>query len=498
MTTHESGESARRVLIIGTDGMRPDLADREMMPTFTRILREGTRFVNYSAAFLPHTRVSMTTLTTGVYPGKHGVLQNAMYIPGFGTDGRLQTGDDSHLLSYKKTMDEPFILAPTLGDRLHQHGKHLAVAGSSSPGASLLWNINHPEMVINPGSTYGVPSIGEIHRTMGRVAAEQGKSKHESAWWATRALLENWLDNEQNQVMVLWLSEPDASYHTYGLASEEAIASMHTVDRCIGWILDELKKRGMEDSTNVLWISDHGHSTVRAQGTLQEHLQGAQQELGLKAEYVIADNFIYTKEQQSANIAEATRLVQWLQQQPWCDLVLSSAPALAALPGVLAFEQVIGPVKHQRLPLLSVTSAWSHEENEHGVPGTMMTLTSEAALRTQHGSLSPYDLRALCLGYGPAFEQGKIVELPCGLIDIAPTVCELIGLSAEQGFDGKSLLQTTESTWEEKIIPSGYEQRGLKIAAVGSSFYLRGSTQEIDQEQHYELEYEQDNELEDK
>lgn len=474
MMSMDSQGKQKRVIIIGTDGMRPDLADPNMMPTFSMLSKEGTRFYNFTAAYPPHTRVSMTTLTTGTHPGKHGVIQNLMYRAGFGEDGLVQTGNHEHLLSYKEQMSEPFILRSTLGDRLHNKGKKLAVAGSSSPGASLLWNINHPEMVINPSSTYGVPELAEIHDKMGPVPVEQGKTMQERAEWATRALIDNWLLDEENQVMVLWLSEPDASQHAYGLGSEEAYESMRTVDRCVRWIIDELKRLEMDDRTNVFWISDHGHSTVNPQATLADHVKLASEVLEINTQFVVADNLIYA-DAPDTDIESARRLATWLLEQPWCNIVFSSAPEIIELPGVLPHETVVGEVCHDRLPLLAVSVAWSNDTNEFGVSGEMMTLTSSTALKSQHGSLSPYDLRALCLAYGPDFGQGQIVETPCGLIDIAPTVCDLLGYHDEQGFDGKSLLKHVAMSWQEKTFLSDLEQRGVQVVRSEHSFYHLGS-----------------------
>jgi arylsulfatase A-like enzyme len=58
-----------------------------------------------------------------------------------------------------------------------------------------------------------------------------------------------------------------------------------------------------------------------------------------------------------------------------------------------------------------------------------------------HGTLCPYDLHAFCLGIGPSFIEGGVSNHYCGLVDIAPTVCYLLGLKEEQGFDGRVLTE---------------------------------------------------------
>jgi arylsulfatase A-like enzyme len=49
-------------------------------------------------------------------------------------------------------------------------------------------------------------------------------------------------------------------------------------------------------------------------------------------------------------------------------------------------------------------------------------------------------VRAPLLVAGPGFTKGAVVDEPCSLTDVVPTVCELAGLPAPEGIDGRSLL----------------------------------------------------------
>jgi len=435
------GPDQRRVLIIGTDGLRPDSVDPARMPTCAKLMEEGTLFTAFHAAYPSETRVSMTTLTTGVYPGRHGVVSNLMYVPGFGEDGWLQTGNDQHLLAYRPMMSEPFILQPTLGDRLHRRGKRLAVAGSSSPGASLLWNLHHPEAVLNPASTYGRSALEAVHRRLGKVPEERTKVKKELALWATRAMIECHLKNEENQVMVLWLSEPDASQHDYGIGSPAHLEALQAVDACVAMLLEALEREGLGEKIDILWISDHGHSTLRARGSLEMHVQDAIQELKLTTKFAAAGHSIYVAEKTDLAEREGRELIDWLQSQDWCELVFAQDPLPLQRPDVLPLELLLGPITHRRAPFLAIQPKWSDERNACGVPGITEALTSKPKLYSSHGTVSPFDMHAFCLGAGPHFKKGHVSDLPCGIVDIAPTVCHLIGLHEETGFDGRVLVE---------------------------------------------------------
>ncbi len=71
----------RRVLIVGADGLRPDLVDPELMPTYAKLMAQGTRFAEHHAVYPTLTRVNMSALTSGCTPGKHGVVANVMFRP---------------------------------------------------------------------------------------------------------------------------------------------------------------------------------------------------------------------------------------------------------------------------------------------------------------------------------------------------------------------------------------------------------------------------------
>ena len=480
-------ETDHRVIIIGADGLRPDLVAPEQMPTYGRLIAGGTLYTEFYAAYPPHTRVNMSTFTTGTLPGRHGVVANLMLVPGAGDEGWVDTASDLHIRRFKTQTGEPLVLTPTLGDRLHARGLRLAVAGSSSPGATLLWNPNHPARVLNPGSHYGDPDLALLLEKLGPVPAERGQTRFERARWATRALTDVLLDDPENKVMVLWLSEPDSSQHFYGLGSPEAQTAMRIVDACVGEVLGALEARGLAASTDLLLVSDHGHSTVRAHRSLREHLERAISELGLGGAFVASGDYIYGDPSAPPAREDVAALTAWLQQQPWCDLVFTGTPELRDLPGTLPLDAVMGPLHHARAPLLAVTPRWSDERNAAGVPGQVSGLTSLTALRSSHGAASPFDLHAFCLGYGPSFRPGIVSDAPCGTVDLAPTIWDLLGFAGtgDEGFDGRVLAEgfrhpsakpgSEHVSCETEAPKGGTSSVSVRIGKVGDHRYFLGT-----------------------
>lgn len=465
----------RRVLIIGADGLRPDLVDPRRMPTYHALLAQGSLFTAFHSAFPTHTRVNMTTLTTGTKPGRHGVINNTMYVAGAAAP--IDTADPRQLLEFEKLSGESVVLTPTLGDRLRKQGERLAVAACSTPGASLLWNPKNPQRVLNASTDYGDADLAAVRDKLGPVGPDVGRTKYNACRWATRALIDVLLDQPENRVITLWLTEPDASQHFYGLGSPEALEALTVVDECVGMVVDALARKGLADEFDLLLVSDHGHSSVRHSGSLAEHLIEARDALDLGDLIAVAD-FIYSPNGDHDPSA-LPRLADWLLERPWCGLLFTSVPAMYGHRGVLPLELATGPLSHGRAPLLAVSPTWSHAVNAFGVPGSVDTLTSYSPLKSTHGTASPYDMRAFCLGVGPRFERGARIDVPCGTVDIAPTVWDLIGNdapSASYGFDGGSLLTLGAGTpVRRERVAAESSREAIEVAHVDGRSYFLGS-----------------------
>lgn len=72
-----SKEEAKKVLLIGIDGMDPkitqQLMDQGKLPNFQK-LADGGSFMPLATSYPPHSPVAWTTIATGVNPGKHNIF----------------------------------------------------------------------------------------------------------------------------------------------------------------------------------------------------------------------------------------------------------------------------------------------------------------------------------------------------------------------------------------------------------------------------------------
>jgi arylsulfatase A-like enzyme len=490
-------DRTKRVLIIGADGLRPDLLDPALMPVVAELAAEGVRSLDHHAVFPTHTRVNISTLATGSTPGRHGIVANTMLAPNATPDHIVDTGNYEHINALESASGGQALLAPSLGDLLAQRGERLAVAATSTPGAAMLWTHRHLSRIVNPASAYGIADLYDLREKLGEIPPRDQGAQVQRQYYATSAVTQLYLDDPRNRVIVLWLNEPDNSQHYFGLGSPEARSALQVVDSCVAQLLDVLEARRLRDQFDIFFVSDHGHSTVAAHNTLREYLRQAQKELGKPLpSLATASDYIYAAPGAPEPPADAlTPLVEWLLEQPWTGVVLAGRDDLAALPGVLPLARIWNDQLNPRRPLLAVSPRWRDEANEHGVPGAVETLTTQSALRSSHGSASPYDLHAVLIANGPSFRHGLRSTLPTGAIDLAPTVMALLGIDPPATVDGRVLWELLDraagepgAVNDEDLEPAvrnGFAGGRLRLHHVGPATYLHGALQDS---VHYHLE----------
>lgn len=477
----------KRILILGADGLRPDMVDPEVMPACWRLFQEGHQYRTHRAAYPSQTRVQMTTLSTGTLPGRHGVVANSFYVPGVGVGGWLNTGNHHHIAAFQDQTGEPFVRVPTLGDHLQGMGLGLGVVGTGSPGAALLWNLNHPEKVLHPQQTWEFhdPAAKEVPP----MGAQSRPGKVHRIHWGTEAFLRVMLPNPDYPALVLWLSEPDGSLHLFGAGSEEVRDTLREVDHCVGRVIEAIEKLGVRDEFNILFLSDHGHTAVQSRETLRQLMESPEASLSSDA-WTLATSVIYPHDPATPpGEEEVSALFEMIARQPWCDLLFCRDASLKSAPaGVLPLSTVYGPLEHERSPLAMVSGRWWRRANPHGFPGTVeVPIGVDKKKTSTHGSLCPYDLHCLCNGIGPDFSSGSSSETPNSAIDVAPTLLHLLGRERGTEHQGRVLREGLrgsegpEPTVEtEEYRPAPVDARAappglLRVARVEGSTAILGS-----------------------
>jgi predicted AlkP superfamily pyrophosphatase or phosphodiesterase len=479
-------ETNRRVLVFGADGLRPDLIDRHLMPNLASLSETGVWFADHHAVYPSHTRVNASTFATGATPGRHGIVANTMLVPGATDDHIVDTSNYLHLDAMARNDPQGAQLVESLSDVLVRHGYRIGVAGTGSSGSNVLWTYGDRGRIVNPNSAFGIADLYDLREKLGAIP-EKTIPGGDACRYATRAVTEIYLHDPTIKVITLWLAEPDSSFHARGLGSPEACQSLEIVDECLGMVLLALDLHRIRDQCDILFLSDHGHSTVETHKSLREYLVDARRELGSHLPpLATASDFIYAEPGSPEPTAEQLApLVEWLRAQSWVDVVLRGSEGTGQLNGVLRLADLWNRQTNHRRPLLAVSPVWSDEVNEFGVPGKVAALTTQAALKSSHGSLSPFDMHSTFIANGPSFREGLVSTLATGGTDIMPTILSILGMDGPQSIDGRVLGEAlvdpaNVGLASEDIVlePAGGGGK-VRLHKVGTTTYVHGSLQGV-------------------
>jgi hypothetical protein len=145
-----------------------------------------------------------------------------------------------------------------------------------------------------------------------------------------------------------------------------------------------------------------------------------------------------------------------------------------AVEGTFALE-LIHLAHSERGPDLLLTFPWSSRPNAFGVPGSDLANVSGGAAPyfSDHGSMSPWNIRNAGLAWGADFKKGVTVRTPTGNVDVAPTILALLDI-ADAGVDGRVLAEAIEGGPDGERM--GVETRVHTVEAGGYSAAVQVTT----------------------
>lgn len=428
-----------RFVLIALDGLRPDMVSAQATPHLAALAAAGARFANARSVFPSETRVATPSLVTGCRPGGHGMVANTLFDAAVAPDRLLRTKLVGDVLAMAKGRESP-LLKPTLGERLAEAGLSFALVSAGTAGAAQLlhpaadrlgmfrWNVEDMEgptaaMLaerFGPTPPHAVPNLPRLAHT-------------------ARILLEHVLPERRPDVTLVWLSEPDISFHWGGLLAPHAREALRAADAFLGQVV--AWRDAQPDAADIVLVvlSDHGHVTGRGKLSLAAELSAAgfRAGTGLSADVDIVVAPAAAPGLWFRDIGLAPQVAAWLATQPWCGPLLARDPAI--LPPDAALPLSLLGSGHARSADLVVTFAGSESADEWGLPGhAPFDAPDVPEGGGMHGGLHRAELATVLVMQGGPLRGGAVVEAPCDLTDIAPTVLHLLGLGVD-GMEGRAL-----------------------------------------------------------
>ena len=423
-------KAAPLLVVISVDGLRPDYvtaadAHDAKVPHLRKFLREGIYAQGVTGVIPTVTYPSHTTLMTGVWPVKHGIVANTTFDP-------LQL---NHQGWYWYAED---IRVPTLWDASTAAGRTTAsIQWPVTVGAKITWNIPEfwragtPEdakllrVVSTPGLlAEGKAAIGEYRGGIDATPeADEVRGKY--AVWI--------LENKRPGLLTLHLIALDHTEHESQPFSPKAIAVLERLDAVIGKVW-EAAERVAPGNSFVAVVSDHGFAkydqqlnlfpafrkanlfSVNDKGNISDW-RAVPWETGGSAAIVLKDP------KDGRTLGEVRRLLATLARDP-----------ANGIDRVLEGEELHRKGGYPNASfLVGLKPGWR--------TGSALSGPVVSAIKAggTHGELPDLpDLRAAFFLVGPGVPAGKNLGL-IDMRDIAPTLAKEAGLSLPSA-DGKALL----------------------------------------------------------
>lgn len=437
-----SGKTNKRALLVVFDALRPEFVTPELMPNLNRFSRSGVHYVNSRSTFPSETRVNQSAITTGCYPWRHGVVANNFVVGTRACGGVLTTGDDVAFEKALHQMEEPFFGVPTLGERLAAAGRSYATISAGTSGGGRLINI-HAEKTGSFRLALRRPEAAVPEGVFAAVTARIGDPPEyqlPALDWVSYAVdcYLHYVEPEIGpDVMLLWLCEPDETFHYRGIGSEDSLEAIAHADREFGRIVAHHEAEIDGGNMHVIAMSDHGQIALRGEpldiaGSFKEAGFGdSNGQPGGNLDIAVANaGGIWVRDASTARVAD---MVAWLQEQDWCGPLFTRD----GVHGTLTHNDV--RVAHRRAADIAVVLRYTDENNRWNRAGVSLHASRYPPGGGSHGGLSPYEMHNFIAMRGARFRAGCRIAAPAGNVDIMPTLLHLLEIPLAGDVDGRVL-----------------------------------------------------------
>ena len=307
------------------DGLRPDSIRADVTPNLAELRdRRGTNFRNHHSVYPCMTMINAAAFATGARSSEHGFYGNYEYEPGpKGNNARGAQVDydqpfftEDHAIlqnldAYYRRADTALLRVPTLFQAAREQGLATATLGKAGPaflqdyrlegdrGVILDENVVLPRafglalqragFALPRNATHYAYSDGPLALaadngdptaptppvlvtlddgvTADPRAARGSPHKQRNAYFV-RVFLDYVMPKLDPALSVLWLRNPDSTEHSYGPGTPSVRDALRHQDHLLGELLQALTARDRVRNTDLLVVSDHGHSTVASSAKL--------------------------------------------------------------------------------------------------------------------------------------------------------------------------------------------------------------------------------------
>lgn len=470
----------RHVLIVVWDGMRPDFVSAETTPALWKLAQEGVIFRNHHSVYPSATNVNGTALATGMYPGHNGILANHLFRPELDAQKTIDVEAPAVVEKGDLWSAGKYVSAPTLAELAQDAGLTTVIATAKTVGLLLDRHVEPERAKRNVTLFAGASLPGDFAKSLG-VFPAKGKASEKDTW-TTKALTDSLWRDQLPAFSWLWLGEPDDTEHKTAPGSPASLEAIKSSDDNLAQVLAALDRHNARSTTDIFVVSDHGFSTIRRSIDLRKILRDAG--FNVFTEYtslppkpgdiMLSGNggtVLFYVAEQEPNVTR--KLVEFLQQSDFAGVILTKQKIDGAFPLKAA------KIDNETSADVVMAFRWSDVKNQFGLPGMIDGDWQRAAGGGTHATLSRFDLHNMLIAAGPDFKKGLTNDVPSGNVDLAPTICSILGISAPmdgrvltEAMNGSAPKTETETLEAAKKFPKGEWRQHLKVSRVGSTTYF--------------------------
>lgn len=566
----------RNVLLFVADGLRPGVVDEQTAPAITALLKRGVTFTNTHSIYPTTTTTNAAALATGHMAGDTGnfgdTINAGFAVPAAGNSPTPFLESDPVLGDMDEHFAGNYLNEETILHAAAAAGLSTAAIGKLGP--SLIFDhaarTGQQTIIVDDqtGRSGGIPLSPEMQVAFQEFGlAQEAPSRGDNAragdatesgtlvanvvqqnWFAdvaALAVLPTFRERKKPFVMVFWSRDPEGTHHNQGdspmrlipgINGPTSLAAIKNADNDLAKLRAALKELGLESTTNVIVVSDHGFSTISkesvtsyAAGRSYKNVPPALLPPGFVAidlahalrmslfdpdatgearntpvaagsfpvrgngligdeaalpEVVVAANggsdLIYLP---NPDKLMAARIVQFLAAQDYVSGIFVDS-RLGSIGGTLPLSAVAleGPALAPAPAIVVNFRTFTTGCADPTACGVTVADTVLQQGQGIHGSFSRADTRNLMGAAGPGFRTGFQDPAPVSNADIGRTLAELLGLKLkDKGKLGgrvltEALLNGSSVFWKSGILKSAPDDWGrvttLKYQTVGTTRYF--------------------------
>jgi Uncharacterized proteins of the AP superfamily len=304
-----AGSQPHRVILFVWDGMRPDAISAEDTPNLLALAQRGSRFEDNHSTYPTFTMANASSFATGAFVGPLGFYGNHFWAPGAsGPNAKgavvdfhnpIFTEDYAILRDLDAHFGHELLELPTLFAAAQKAGLTTAAVGKSGP--AFLQDYKQGGMILDENTALPLAFARELQHAGYALPAhtantyssaqlslredndsptEQGKmvtlkdgvtadatsavetTPAPANAWMMKVYLDVILPKHRPDLSVVWLRNPDTTQHMYGVGSPEFHLALKAQDELLGQLEARLQQLGMAQDTDIIVVSDHGHSNI--------------------------------------------------------------------------------------------------------------------------------------------------------------------------------------------------------------------------------------------